>query len=543
MRSERRSFLFGLAGLAMSKAALGPVTCRVVDRASGQTLAARLRLLRRGGVPVVPLGHPATLSEKEHEGDVRFQSQRFAYTDGSFQIDPAWLPLQYQVIKGHQYAIQEGELHLTDIRDGAITIPISRWSAFSPDWYSGDIHIHYIAPQTCHLEMDAEDLNVANILTSDFTDDQENFRAKIDPNSSDNRLIYVNQEFRNDQLGHLCLLNLRELIRPVKPMSHYHYPLHLSVCDKTHAQGGYVSWAHFPSWPGVESPVDVAAEKLDGLEILCQIDPWQFPIFMTQVVPDLSANHGLRLWYRYLNCGFRLSATAGTDKMTNFVTVGANRVYAHVKGPFHYDSWIEALKAGRTFVSNSPFLSFTVNGQEPGAILNLNSRATSVVRIHAVAESQLPYSRLEIVVNGEAVADSTPMGAHYRSEIHLEHPVRRSCWIAARAYEDPSTYTSRGTSFTEVHAAHGTLFGNYYGTRRPETVFAHSSPVYVIRDHEPIRSWGDAQYYVRYIDRSMEWLRTQAKFAHPQDRQASLDAFLTARAVYQKRAREAQQTE
>jgi hypothetical protein len=520
MRSERRSFLFGLAGLAMSSAAPGPVTCRVVDRVSGQTLAARLRLLRSGGVPVVPLGHPAILSEKEHEGDVRFQ-----------------------VIKGHQYAIQEGELHLTDIRDGVINIPISRWSTFSPDWYSGDIHIHYIAPQTCHLEMDAEDLNVANILTSDFTDDQENFRGKIDPNSSNNRLIYVNQEFRNDQLGHLCLLNLRELIRPVKPMSHYHYPLHLSVCDQTHAQGGYVSWAHFPSWPGVESPVDVAAEKLDGLEILCQMDPWQFPIFMTQVVPDLSANHGLRLWYRYLNCGFRLSATAGTDKMTNFVTVGANRVYAHVKGPFSYQNWIGALKAGRTFISNSPFLSFTVNGQEPGAILDLNSPTADVARIHAVAESQLPYSRLEIVVNSEVVGDATPQGTHYRSEIHLEHPVRRSCWIAARAYEDPSNYTSRGMNFKEVHAAHGTLFGNYYGTRRPETVFAHSSPVYVIRDHEPIRSWGDAQYYVRYIDRSMEWLRTEAKFAHPQDRQASLDAFLTARAVYEKRAREAQQTE
>jgi len=81
MRAERRKFLFGLAGLAMSGAAPGPVTCRVVDRVSGQTLAARLRLLRRGGVPVVPLGHPVALSEKKHEGDVRFQSQRFAYTD------------------------------------------------------------------------------------------------------------------------------------------------------------------------------------------------------------------------------------------------------------------------------------------------------------------------------------------------------------------------------------------------------------------------------------------------------------------------------
>ena len=72
------------------------------------------------------------------------------------------------------------------------------------------------------------------------------------------------------------------------------------------------------------------------------------------MVPELAANDGLRLWYRYLNCGFRLTATAGTDKMTTFVTVGANRVFARVDGEFTYQNWIDALKAGRTFITNSP---------------------------------------------------------------------------------------------------------------------------------------------------------------------------------------------
>jgi hypothetical protein len=72
------------------------------------------------------------------------------------------------------------------------------------------------------------------------------------------------------------------------------------------------------------------------------------------VVPELEANDGLRLWYRYLNCGFPLTATAGTDKMTTFVTVGANRLFAHVQGEFTYENWIGAMKQGRTFVTNSP---------------------------------------------------------------------------------------------------------------------------------------------------------------------------------------------
>ena len=207
--------------------------------------------------------------------------------------------------------------------------------------------------------MDAEDLDVANILTSDFTLDQAEFEGGVNRFSSGRRLIYVNQEFRNDHLGHMCLLNLKRLIEPVKTVQPHEHPLHLRVCDETHAQGGYVSWAHFPSWPGVESPLDVAMEKLDGLEILSVLDPREFPVFMQKVVPELEPNNGLHLWYRYLNCGFRLTATAGTDKMTTFVTVGANRVFARVEGEFPYQNWINALKQGRTFITNIPVLTFT----------------------------------------------------------------------------------------------------------------------------------------------------------------------------------------
>jgi hypothetical protein len=263
------------------------------------------------------------------------------------------------------------------------------------------------------------------------------------------------------------------------------------------------------------------------------------PVFMRQVVPEAEANHGLRMWYRYLNCGYRLTATAGTDKMTTFVTVGANRVFAHVDGDFTYQAWIDALKAGRTFISNSPLLSFTVNGREAGANLEINSAKDKVVEVHAVSECQLPYDRLEIVANGSVVGSATPGGPGHRAEIHLEYPVKTSCWLAARAYENLEGYRSRGVDFQKIHVDEGTLVSSYFGTRRPEAVFAHSSPVYVIRDGEPIRSWDDAQYYVRYLDNAIRWLETEGKFARPADKQASIEAFRRGRALYEKRAAEA----
>ncbi|MCC7497036.1 MAG: CehA/McbA family metallohydrolase [Bryobacterales bacterium] len=307
------------------------------------------------------------------------------------------------------------------------------------------------------------------------------------------------------------------------------------------AQGGYVSWAHFPSWPGVEGPLDVAMEKLDGLEILCQLEPRDFPIFMKQVVPDLAGNDGLRLWYRFLNCGFRLTATAGTDKMTTFVTAGANRVYAQVDGDFTYQAWIDAMRAGRTFITNSPVLRFTVNGRQAGARIEFDSSRDKVARIYAEAESQLPYHRLEIIANGKVIAEASPSGARHRTRIHHEHRVTGSCWIAARAVEDLGEYRRQGFRFTTVHAAQGTTVSNYFGTRRPETVFAHSSPVYVIRDGRPIRSYDDAEYYMRYLDNSIEWLKSSGRFKRAEDKQASIDAFLRGRAIYEQRAREARE--
>src|SRR4051794_20744817 len=513
------------------------IICRVIDRGSGRPVPARVRLVDEHSNEVVPLGHVPALAEDAQEGDVRFQGRRYCYVDGEFHVDPRRLPLQYQVLKGYEYGIAGGDLTATLTRDGTYTIPLSRWSAVGDrGWYSGDIHIHHIAPRTCRLEMDAEDLNVANILTSDFTKDRKEFEGKLNAYSSGKSLIYVNQEFRSDHFGHMCVLNLKQLLEPVAIQQPYAYPLHAQVCDRVHAQGGYVSWAHFPSMPALESPLDVAMEKLDGLEILCVLEPRELPVFVRKQVPEMGANSGLRMWYRYLNCGFQLAATAGTDKMTTFVTVGANRVYAHVDGEFNYPNWVDALKRGRTFVSNNPIVTFTVNGQEPGARLSLAAGKSRALQVFARAESQLPYDKLEIVRNGEVIASASPSGPRHQAEIRLEHALRGSCWIAARAMEDLGRYP--GVNFSGVHRSEGTLFSSLYGTRRPENVFAHTSPVYATVDGKPVRSWDDAQYYVGYMQHAIDWLKSDARFASSEDRKSSIAAFEQAKAIYEQRARE-----
>jgi hypothetical protein len=546
-QTDRRRFLFDAgAGLWLSNQASAfqaestrSVRIHIVDEATKKPIAVRIRLLDARGEEVTPVGRNAQPAKDAVEGDVRFQSRGYFYTDGVLSVRFDSLPLQYTILRGYEYEIAEGTLTANRVKDGMAIIELRRWSSVGRNgYYSGDVHIHHISPKTCRLEMDAEDLDVAHILTSDFTMDQQEFEGKVNSNSSGGRFIYVSQEFRHDHLGHMCLLDLKKLVTPVKPMQKEHYPLHLFACDRAHTSGGYVTWAHFPSWPGVESPLDVIMEKLDGIELLCVLDPRESAIFVPQVVPESEANHGLHLWYRYLNCGFRLTASAGTDKMTTFVTVGSNRVYVQVDGEFTYANWMTALRRGRTFVTNSPLLDFRVNGHPPGDVIETFSKK-SVVQIQASAQSQLPYDRLEVVVNGAVIADASPTGPRHNATIKLEYPVKDSCWIAARVLEDSATYRAKQVNMREIHQDRGTLHGNYYGTRRPETVFAHTSPVYVLRDGRSIRSKDDAEYYVRYLEAAIQFLDKQGNFARPSDKTATLEAFRTGQRLYRQRAEEA----
>lgn len=135
---NRRHFLRGLStggwlstgrGGAFGAPDGKAIACRITD--SGRPVSARLRLTDARGNDVVPLGHPTELAPDTQQGDVRFQSKRFAYVDGNFSVDPNSLPLHYQVIKGYEFAIAEGRISVGDLREGGIEIPLSRWSSLA----------------------------------------------------------------------------------------------------------------------------------------------------------------------------------------------------------------------------------------------------------------------------------------------------------------------------------------------------------------------------------------------------------------------------
>src|SRR5262249_1566957 len=149
--------------------------------------------------------------------------------------------------------------------------------------------------------------------------------------------------------------------------------------------------------------------------VLGKIDAYEIDFFEElpfDVLPD---------WYTLLNAGCRIPLAGGSGKSTNSVALGGMRTFARLLPDegFSYHSWIEAVRAGRTFVTNGPLISFTVNGHGPGSVINLTSKSERV-RVHAEARSIVPFDRLEVILNGEVVADRAASGSPARASYEAE---------------------------------------------------------------------------------------------------------------------------
>src|SRR5262249_35495231 len=139
--------------------------------------------------------------------------------------------------------------------------------------------------------------------------------------------------------------------------------------------------------------------------ILGKVDAFEIDFFEDSpfdVLPD---------WYRLLNCGLGVPLIGASGKDSNVIVLGVLRTYARLPPgePLSYKGWIEAIRAGRRFVSNGPILSLTVNGQDPGARLKL-AAGEQTVRVRAEAHGNVALDTLEIVVNGVAVAETRATG-------------------------------------------------------------------------------------------------------------------------------------
>ncbi len=468
------------------------VHTRVLDAATGRPVPCRVHFRSPEGVPYQPHGHHAHLNA-EHDtwhvdvgGDLRLDQATYAYIDGRCQ---GWLPtgrVLVDVARGFEYEPLRGEI---EIKPGQreLELRLDRWTDMNAQgWYSGDTHVHFLSGDGANIEAAGEDLNVVNVLQSQwgslFTN-TEDFIGRPRVSDDGRTIVYVSQENRQHFLGHLTLLGLTDPVMPwcsdgpteAEPGGSMETTLSYWA-DACHAQGGTVVIPHLP-FPNGEPATLVATGRADAVEMLTQ-----GPFAHTE-------------YYRYLNGGYRLPLVGGTDKMSSEVPVGLYRTYVRLPSdePFSYESWCAGMAAGRTFLSGGPLIKLRVDGHEPGDTLHLNGNGGSVT-VEASVESILPVHSLQIVQEGRVVAEAQDTAGARR--LRLTETVQASAptWLAARC---------GGPSYFDAPEHH-----DVWHRQR----FAHTSPVYVAAGDAEWSMWSDAtaQYMLTLIDGSLEYIRQRS---------------------------------
>lgn len=480
------------------------LTCVVVCEATGDTLAARCRITDDdSGVYYPPLG---TVFRYNWWGG-------FFYTDGIFPVELPTGEFRFRIGHGFEYVPVDTGVVMGS-NDTTIVLGLERIIDMEVlGWYGGDPHMHInhgtgyygLVPSNAHLMGRAEDLRVVNCLDNDYF-----FSGGPDPCSTEECIVYMTEEFRSGAYGHMGLLGLEEL---VSPTSSLWWPTTWEIADSTHTQENTLVISAHPvssedfgdiyDWPGTglarALPVDIAESKIDAFEVM-----------------SYSNCHGgieLDMWYRLLNCGFRLPGCGGSDACMNTIDtapLGGYRTYVEVtETPLTFDGWLDGIRSGRTFVSNGPLITaFSVEGSGPGGIVDVTGGGENL-DVTLSVECAYPLNRAEIVKNGSIVQTIIFEPGACSIDSSLSIYVNEGTWIAARVYGPKDSWQTVGDS-----------------------LFAHTAPVYLSIPGEDTAVKEDALYMVSWIEDLESLVETEGSFPDTLKRALVLERIGSARQYY-----------
>jgi hypothetical protein len=414
------------------------VHVRVNDFATGRPTPVRIRFLDPAGNYHAPLGRLtefATGAGEDVGGSVRLGPARFAYIDGTCEVRLPAGPVTVEAFKGPEYHPLRQEVTLGQGQI-ALRLEMKSWTDLRAEgWFTGDVRCHDLPPHAALLEGLAEDLDFVHLLA------RERPPAEGRPAAYANLLAFsgtdaalqaagcvvvVNTLNVHPTLGSVALLNCHRAVFPLYsggPDREDDWSV-ADWCDQCHRKNGLVVWPDLPrlrpEHPQGEALAAVLLGKVDAFEVS------SFPEAEPAVLAD---------WYRLLECGCRLPLAGGSGKDSNAVALGAVRTYARLPADQEPDvgAWIEAVRAGRTFVTNGPLVSLTVDGVEPGAALRTPQEGRKV-QVRAEARSTAAFDQLEVLAGGTVVAGKPTSGNRQGAAVEAEVEVREPTWVAARCW-------------------------------------------------------------------------------------------------------------
>ncbi len=491
--TERAGFAAGLLALAAFAGARAPAAeaparlrLRLLNE-NGRPVAARLQLFDgQGQAQPVRSATPLTAIHPR-------VAALGAVAPGQCEIELPARPVRLRIERGPEYRPVEIDLQAPPRAVLDRTVRLKRWIHMAArGWWSGDLHVHR-APGDMSALMEASDLNLAPTITR-WNDNSslDSWPERTVFSAGPQRAYSIDNCEDERGWGAALFFALKSPLKLYSLKTQREYPPPLPIWREAREKGGMIDlekaiWWGAPVIAALSPPDTIGVAVNHFLERgLLDTEAWGRPRDRDKYAGARGfAQYLFDLYYRYLNCGRRIPASAGSANGVIHNPIGYNRSYVYLGRRFAFEDWLAGQKAGRNFVTNGPMLFLKVNGRLPGAVLEEAGEVMVELEAHAAGELEVA----ELIAGGSVAAAVRPGGDPRRLSVSRRLRVRPGSWLAARCFE-----------------------------RCPFTVrFAHTSPVYFgrtpARQSEALaqmRAWIEAEMdRIRRLDSVTEAQREE----------------------------------
>jgi len=500
------------------------LTVRTIDADTGKNIATRIYNRATNGKSYAP--------RNEYHRVARRLGEHYYHSNGLSVLELPAGEIHLEAHHGFEYYPVSIQLDLTAGEDSTVTLELKRMSDPSnAGWFSGDNHVHMNyggnlrnTPDNLVAMAQAEDVAIVNALVANkYTRiiDAQYFSGEPDAASTDDAILIFNQEYRPAFYGHISFLGMSEYL--ISPFTvglkgtaiESLYPANTDVLLQASRQGALGGYVHpfrgsdDPVTSGLGGarmfPVDLALGTLGFHELTSQAS-W--------------ASYGV--WHHSLNAGYRVPVVGGVDAITDLhrmYILGQLRTYAKLEGELSADNWIDAIRAGRTVVTNGPLLRLSIEEIEPGGELLMD--APGSVRVRGEVHSIVPLDHIELVINREVVAlcpercPADPDGQGTRMHFERNIQIEKSSWITLQAYSNGPVHP------VDDHFVQAT-----------------TNAIWVTVDKQAIRSAESIRYFKRWIEELTGLMDKRTGWRSEAEKERVMQQFADADRVFDDRIRE-----
>jgi len=414
--------------------------------------------------------------------------------------------LRIEAIRGLQTELTIHKIDLTDQATATVKLTLREfYDAAGRGLVAGNTHLHLTkmtldeADRYLRVVPAADDLKLVFLSVLRRIPDERDYISNLfvmnsfgggdlQRLSQDGVLFANGEEHRHnfgrggEGYGHVMLLDLQKLIRPISIGPGI---MRAGTDGLTLRRGilrardddATVIWCH----------------NSFGLE---DIPNWLAGLVHAQNIFDGGNRGGYEAsYYRYLNIGLKVPFSSGTDWMV----FDFSRVYVPVDGELSTKKWLQELRAGRSYITNGPFLELETERGGLGDTLKLP--APNSVTVVGRGFGRRNFGALELVYNGKVVRRVTAQqeAGYYFAEMRHALEVRESGWFALRI---PS-----GVGKTELDG----------------DLFAHTSPIYVNVAGKSVFHQDVAEGLIDEIEQGIETIKEKGLFGTDAAREEVLE--------------------